>query len=67
VLLRIPAALRPKPEGYGHIVMIDAEGRVLDDRQDPAGGFPKMTDVLESGGHLYIGSLEGGVLARVAR
>ena len=67
VLVRIPSALRPKPEGYGHIMRIDADGRVLDDRQDPAGRFPKMTDVLESGGHLYIGSLEGGVLARVAR
>jgi len=67
VLLRIPRALRPKPVGHGHIIAIDANGNVLDDRQDPSGSYPKMTDVLETERYLYIGSLEGGVLARVAR
>ena len=67
VLLRIPRALRPKPEGYGHIIAIDANGKLLDDRQDPTGRYPKMTDVLETERYLYIGSLQGGVLARVLR
>ncbi len=67
VLLRIPRALRPKPEGYGHLIAIDASGKVLDDRQDPTGRYPKMTDVLETERYLYIGSLQGGVLARVSR
>ena len=67
VLLRIPRALRPKAEGYGHIIAIDADGKVLDDRQDPSGSYPKMTDVLETHRYLYIGSLQGGVLARVRR
>lgn len=67
MIVRIPSALAPKPVGYGHIIAIDAEGRVLDDRQDPSGGYPKMTDVLETVDHLYIGSLAGGVLARVKR
>ena len=67
MIVRIPSALAPKPAAYGHIIAIDAEGRVLDDRQDPSGGYPKMTDVLETAEHLYIGSLAGGVLARVKR
>lgn len=67
VLLRIPRVLRPKAEDYGHIVAIDATGRVLDDRQDPTGRYPRMTDVLETERFLYIGSLQGAVLARVPR
>lgn len=67
VLLRIPRALRPKAEGHGHVIAIDANGTVLDDRQDPTGRYPKMTDVLETERYLYIGSLQGGVLARVPR
>ena len=67
VLLRIPRAFRPKAEEYGHIIAIDASGTVLDDRQDPTGRYPKMTDVLETERFLYVGSLQGGVLARVPR
>lgn len=67
VIPRIPAFARPKPQEYGHIIAIDAAGTVLDDRQDPRGGYPKMTDVLETERWLYIGSLQGGVLGRVPR
>ena len=67
VIVRIPMALRPRAAEYGHIFAMDAGGRVLDDRQDPSGGFPKMTDVLETERWLFIGSLQGGTLARVAR
>lgn len=67
VLVRIPRALRPRAADYAHIFAMDATGRVLDDRQDPAGRYPKTTDVHETATHLYIGSLQGAVLARVAR
>ena len=67
VLLRIPGMLRPKPTAYGHIIAIDSAGHVLDDRQDPSGRFPKMTDVLETERYLYIGSLETTTLGRVPR
>ena len=67
VIVRIPRAFRPKAAEYGHIIAIDAEGEVLDDRQDPSGRYPKMTDVLETERYLYIGSLNGGVVARVPR
>ena len=65
VLLRIPRVMRPKASEYGHIIAIDDAGRVLDDRQDPTGAYPKMTSVLETEDHLYIGSIEAPVLARV--
>ena len=67
VIVRIPGAFRPKAAEYGHIIAIDAAGKVLDDRQDPSGRYPKMTDVLETERYLYIGSLIGGVVARVPR
>lgn len=67
VLVRIPTALQPKPREYGHLIAIDATGRVLDDRQDPAGAFPKVTDVLETERWLYLGSLAAPTLARVPR
>lgn len=65
MLLRIPRALRPKASEYGHIIAIDDAGRVHDDRHDPTGAYPKMTSVLETEDHLYIGSIEAPVLARV--
>ena len=49
------------------LIAIDATGRVLDDRQDPAGAFPKVTDVLETERWLYLGSLAAPTLARVPR
>jgi sugar lactone lactonase YvrE len=67
LLVRIPQMFRPKAAAYGHIFAIDSAGRILEDRQDPTGRYPKMTDVLEDGGFLYIGSVEAGTLARVAR
>lgn len=67
MILRIPAVVRPKAAEYGHIFAMDAQGRVLDDRQDPSGAFPNMTDVLETERWLFIGSLQGDRLGRVPR
>ncbi len=67
MILRIPEAVRPRAAEHGHIFAMDAAGRVLDDRQDPRGAFPKMTDVLETDRWLFIGSLQGGHLGRVPR
>jgi len=67
VLVRVPKAVQPKPREYAHIIAIDASGRVLEDRQDPTGAFPKVTDVLETERWLYLGSLVAPTLARVPR
>ena len=66
-IVRIPAALQPKPARYSHLIAIDETGRVLDDRQDPAGGYAPITDVLATDRWLYLGSLSEPTLARVPR
>lgn len=65
VIVRIPAALQPKPARRSHLIAIDETGRVLDDRQDPAGGYAPITDVLATGEWLYLGSLSEPTLGRV--
>jgi len=65
VIVRIPSALQPKPARYVHLIAIDETGRVLEDRQDPAGGYAPITDVLATGEWLYLGSLSEPTLGRV--
>jgi len=67
VIVRIPAALQPKPARYAHIIAIDETGRVLEDRQDPHGGYAPITDVLATGKWLYLGSLSEPTLGRVTQ
>ena len=67
VIVRIPAALQPKPARRSHLIAIDETGRVLDDRQDPAGGYAPITDVLATPEWLYLGSLSEPMLGRVRR
>ncbi len=67
VIVRIPSALQPKPSRYAHLIAIDETGRVLDDRQDPTGGYAPVTDVLATDRWLYLGSLSEPTLARVPR
>ena len=67
VIVRIPSALQPKPVRYAHLIAIDESGRVLEDRQDPAGGYAPITDVLATERWLYLGSLSEPTLGRVRR
>ena len=53
VIHRLPAALRPKPDQYGHVFAMDAEGQVL----HPEAGYHTNTGVLETDNWLYISSL----------
>lgn len=57
VLQRMPVFLRPKAESYGHIIAVDGDGKVVEDLQDPSGGYPMDTSVVETEEYLYIGSL----------
>lgn len=66
-IVRIPRALRPQAADYGHVFAMSGDGQVINDRQDPRGAFPRMTDVLETERYLFIGSLQGKTLARVPR
>lgn len=67
IIARLPAALVPGPERYGFVLGLDAEGRVVRDLQDPEGrGYANVTNVVEHGGMLYLGSLTETAVGRVA-
>jgi DNA-binding beta-propeller fold protein YncE len=57
VIQRMPAPLRPKAIAYGHIITINDAGNVIEDLQDPDGGYPINTSVTEIDKYLYVGSL----------
>lgn len=65
LLLRLPAAWRPGPKDYGHIVAVDSTWRVVADLQDPSGKLPALTSVLETDGALWLGSLKAPTAARL--
>jgi sugar lactone lactonase YvrE len=67
VVPRLPAPVRPGPRRYGHIIALDASGKVVASLQDPAGEYPLNTSVLETPDYLYLGSLVAPSLARLAR
>lgn len=64
---RLPSALRPKARNYGHVVKINAAGTVLLDLQDPDGGYPQTTGVLETDNYWYFSSLTAAGIARLPR
>lgn len=57
VLLRLPRAMLPLGESYGHVFAIDEGGKVTEDLQDPSGAYPETTGVTETADRLYIHSL----------
>jgi sugar lactone lactonase YvrE len=69
VLLRLPRALLPVGDSYGHVFAFDEGGRVVEDLQDPAAGYPETTGATETAERLYIHSLHApsiGWLQRTA-
>lgn len=67
LLFRLPEAWRPAREDYGHVFQIDADGKILQSLQDPAGAYPATTGAIESDDWLYISSLEAHTLARLRK
>jgi sugar lactone lactonase YvrE len=65
VVQRLPAALRPKAEPYGHLLAIDDSGRVIADLQDPSGAYPMVTAAAETASYVYVASLTAGSLGRL--
>ena len=41
--MRLPDAMKPAPTRYGFILRMDAEGRVIETLQDPAGNYALTT------------------------
>ena len=61
-LAKLPRSLWPKPEPYGLIFEMDAEGHVLRSLQDPGGRKVRhITSVEPWKSSLYLGSLDGPV------
>jgi len=64
IAMRLPAALRPKAVSYGHIVQLNADGKVLRTFQDPQGAYHDATGAIVHDGQLYVTSLHETDLAR---
>ena len=62
VVQRLPASLRPKVEPYSHVFMIDGDGVVLMNLQDPAARYPSLTGVYETSNSLFMTRLFGNEL-----
>lgn len=62
--MRLPPAMRPKAEHYGHIVQLNAKGDVLRTFQDPAGSYHDATGAIVHDGMMYVTSLHETDLAR---
>ncbi len=62
VVQRLPAAVRPKPEPFSHVIAINADGEVLMNLHESTGRFPMLTGVLETRDSLYLTTLNGNHL-----
>jgi strictosidine synthase len=62
----LPAGLQPTPAHRGWILGLDAAGRVVHNLQGSKGSFAPITGVRVAGDWMYLGSLEGDSIARIA-
>lgn len=65
MLLRIPGALSLPIPPYSWVIGLDTDGNVIHNLQDPEGGYPTITSVVDIDGDLYFGSIEMRELARL--
>lgn len=64
IVQRLPNAMRPQAQEYGHVIKINENGEVVMDLQDPTGKYPLTTGVLETEDALYISSLTAPSVSR---
>lgn len=55
--LRLPRALWPVPQAYGHVIAFTEDGLIVADLQDPSGAYPETTAITETADRLYVQSL----------
>jgi sugar lactone lactonase YvrE len=66
-IVRLPSFVQPKPARHGFVLGLDADGRVTQNLQDPSGTrFALVSSALEHDGALYLGSLGGDAVGRLA-
>jgi len=64
--LRLPRALWPIPQAYGHVIAFTEDGKVVADLQDPSGAYPETTAITETQDRLYVQSLHAHGLGWLA-
>lgn len=67
VLLRLPRALLPVGNPYGHVFAFNEDGHVVEDLQDPLGSYPETTGATETIDRLYIHSLHAASIGWMKR
>lgn len=63
IAMRLPASMRPQSVAYGHIVQLNADGKVLRTFQDPDGSYHDATGAIVHNGQMYVTSLHETDLA----
>lgn len=67
VVMRLPDAIKPKPQPYGYVLSLDENGNILETLQDPSPeAFYPATSVEEHDGSLFVGSLLDRGILRVS-
>ncbi|MBH0237904.1 SMP-30/gluconolactonase/LRE family protein [Methylobrevis sp. L22] len=67
VIARLPRSMLPLGAPYSHVFAIDESGRVVEDLQDPSGGYPETTGATETADRLYVQSLHAQTIGWMAR
>ncbi|HNP64840.1 MAG TPA: SMP-30/gluconolactonase/LRE family protein [Woeseiaceae bacterium] len=67
MIQRLPASMRPRAEPLSHVIAINGGGDVLMNMHDPEARFPTLTGVLETRDNLYLTTLFGNQLPRIAK
>ena len=67
VVQRLPAAIRPSAEASSHVIAITGDGEVLMSLQDSTAELPALTGVYESPEGLWVSSLFGHYVGRLAK
>ncbi len=67
IVQRLPASARPKAEPLSHVIAINGDGEVLMNMHDPKARFPTLTGVVETRDTLYLTTLFGNQLPRIAK
>ena len=65
VVYRLPKFLQPAPQHYSFVVGLDADGRVVENLQDPSPNcYAEIANVLEHEGALYFGSIAESTIGK---
>lgn len=64
---KLPKSMWPRPKPYGLVMALDEAGNITRSLHDPTGQhLREITSVVESGGHLYLGSLHNDRIGKYA-